>query len=108
MKNNNPLTFDELRKANVERCEKHFNHNLYQWSPLEWGGAAAGEMGELCNLLKKMKRGEHIEIEDVSHEIADCVVYLDLLSAALGIDLGEAVRTKFNIVSDRKNSKIKL
>lgn len=105
---NLPLTFSELRKANVERCTKSFKHNLFQWSPLEWGGAMAGECGEACNLLKKMKRGENVDIKDIAHEIADMVVYADLLSAALGIDLGEAVREKFNIVSDRKNSKVKL
>lgn len=98
------LTFDWLRAANVERCEAVF-HRLHEWSPTDWATAAAGEIGELCNLIKKMRRGETIDEERVASELADCVIYLDLLAARLDIDLGEAVRDKFNRVSiDRKCS----
>ena len=41
-------------------------------------------------------------------ELADVVIYADLLAERLGIDLGAAVRTKFNEVSDRRNIDIRL
>lgn len=101
------MTFRELTKANTKRCNESF-HKINEWSPTDWGCAAAGEMGELCNMLKKMKRGKKIAKSKVADEIADTVMYLDLLATRLDIDLETAVRRKFNIVSDRKKSKIKL
>ena len=53
------LTFNKLREANVKRCNKHF-HKLNDWSPTDWGCALAGEVGELCNFLKKARRGENV------------------------------------------------
>lgn len=101
------LTFNELRQANVERCEQSF-HRLDEWSPTDWATALAGEIGEACNLIKKRRRGEDVADEAIAHELADAVTYIDLLAARLGIDLGEAVRAKFNLVSDRVGSQIKL
>lgn len=110
------LHFSELRYKNVRRCEKSF-HPVTSWSVNDWAVALAGEVGELCNLLKKVKRyddsekvgtnprnqkrPEPIEIAD---EAADVVIYLDLLCARQGIDLGEAVRRKFNRVSEECGS----
>lgn len=101
------LTFSELRKANVERCNKHF-HELEDWSPSDWSNAMAGEAGETCNLTKKIRRGEDIPLHRLADEIADVVIYADLLAARLGLDLGECVRQKFNIVSGRVKSDILL
>lgn len=105
------LTFRRLRLANVDRVSQFDGEfQLHDWSEMEWGCAAAGEMGELCNALKKRARSrKHNEItgkttlsnQDVADEAADVVIYLDLLLAQIGQDLGEAVRRKFNAVSDR-------
>lgn len=102
-----PLTFLELRIANIERCEESF-HSVEGWSPTDWACAAAGEMGEACNLIKKLRRGEAISTTDIGNEIADTVIYLDLLAARLNISLAAAVKRKFNIVSDRVDSTVKL
>jgi len=101
------LTFKQLRMANRTRCEGAF-HPIEEWSPTDWACAAAGEMGELCNMIKKERRGEHADRLAMAHEIADTVIYLDLLAERLGIDLGVAVREKFNIVSERVGSKVRL
>jgi len=101
------LTFSELREVNLARCNENFRP-IDDWTPLEWGGALAGESGELCNFLKKLRRGEHIKKKHIAHELADVVTYADLTAARLGIDLGEAVREKFNIVSKKKKSKYRL
>ena len=87
----------------------------------------AGECGEACNKVKKLRRiaetpeseavhesryrdeksyGDHVEF--LAMELADLVTYADLLAARLGIDLGEAVTRKFNRVSHRVNSNLKL
>ncbi len=42
------------------------------------------------------------------HKLADAVTYLDLLAARMGIDLEQAVQEKFNIVSAKIGSEIRL
>lgn len=101
------LNFNELRRANVARAEAIF-HPIDGWSPTDWACAAAGEMGEACNLIKKLRRGEDIPTNDIAMELADTVTYLDLLAARLGIDLGEAVRAKFNLVSQWYDTGVRL
>jgi NTP pyrophosphatase (non-canonical NTP hydrolase) len=105
------LTFDALRALNVPRVAA-FGQTLASWSPMEWACAAAGEMGELCNALKKRSRKEDPKrpghditgkpipsVRDVADEIADVIIYLDLLAAREGIDVGDAVARKWNEVS---------
>lgn len=74
--------------------------------------------GYLANAIKHVRRGEtegyskHIikatNKEDIGREAADVVIYLDILCTRFGIDLGHAVRNKFNEVSDRVSSDIRL
>lgn len=99
-------TLEKLREINAERC-KAFGHTVNSWSPTDWACALAGETGELCNLIKKMRRGDRVGIDDVAKEAADIVIYLDLLCTRLEIDLEAAIVNKFNEVSDRVNSDIK-
>lgn len=114
------LTFSELRSANVKRCEESF-HPVTSWSVTDWAVAVGGEVGELLNLIKKVRRFEDSEKVginprnlqkpepvEIANEAADVVIYLDLLCARQGIDLGEAVRRKFNQVSDDCGSEEKL
>lgn len=99
------LTFEALRGANVRRCEEAF-HPLDDWSETDWATALAGEVGEACNLLKKRRRGEDIPTQEVADELADVMLYLDLLAARMGIDLEDAVKRKFNAVSERRGSTV--
>lgn len=101
-----PLQFERLRLQSVARCRESFGKDLNDWSDAQWCCAIAGEVGELCNLIKKEFRGmDKIAPVDIQHEIADIAIYLDLFAASRGIDLGEAIRLKFNIVSNRVKSK---
>ena len=96
---NNSLIFAELREANVSRCVRSF-HPLSHWNIAEWGNAMAGEVGEACKITKKMLRGDaDITDDDLASEIADVVIYADLLTASRGIDLDSAIRKKFNQLS---------
>ncbi len=99
-----PLQFRDLRDANLTRVALYRtgdSDHLNSWSETDWACAAAGEMGEMCNFIKKRRRGEDIPLETVGKEMADTVIYIDLLAARMGIDLGMAVRRKFNEVSLR-------
>jgi NTP pyrophosphatase (non-canonical NTP hydrolase) len=127
------LTFNQVRKANRTRCAEKF-HDVEEWSSSDWGNAMAGEFGEVaqelfemhslqlqffaklkaCDTIKKQLRqmqgdAKYAELKKkLAKELADVVLYADLLSEAMGLDLGEAVREKFNEVSVKRGSKIKL
>lgn len=104
------LTFNALRKVNMARCEEVF-HSINDWSPTDWACALAGEAGKTCNAVKKLRRhsdGTNTTkdpqttqacINSIAEELADTIIYADLLAARLGIDLGKAVCDKFNKVS---------
>lgn len=101
------LTLAEFRKTNVARCNSGFT-SLESESPLFYSTALAGEVGEVCNLVKKMHRDKVDHTQAIADELADAYTYLDLLAARLGIDLDVAVPKKFNEVSDRRGVTIKL
>lgn len=107
------LRFDILRAINVRRCVRGFKHSLESWSVAEWTNAAIGELGEACNIAKKMLRhrdgvaGNKGDDRDLAklrrklgRELADAIIYLDLVAASQGIDLGAAVRETFNAKSE--------
>lgn len=101
------LTFNNLRNANEARQR-------------EWPGSeridvsfrgleVAGEAGEVANKVKKWLRaqrgirGKTADIYEIAEEMGDLVVSLDLLAMQLGIDLGQAVKSKFNAVTVENN-----
>jgi NTP pyrophosphatase (non-canonical NTP hydrolase) len=97
--------FAALREANVERQA--------EWDPEKKidiayrGNELAGEVGEACNVIKKIERerrgirGSRDTVEHIAEELADVIVCVDLIAAGEGIDLWQAVRTKFNITSEK-------
>jgi NTP pyrophosphatase (non-canonical NTP hydrolase) len=108
---NSGLSFSELRAANQDRLKdfSHFTKDPEEdWSLNDWAVAAAGEMGEMCNLAKKLRRGEDISAEDIGKEIADTITYLDFVAWKLGLDTGSIVQAKFNEVSRRIGSSVRL
>lgn len=118
------LTFDTLQAINKLRCEAAF-HSVEVWAPWEWSNAMAGECGEACNVTKKMNRiwpanqfkqswnkPEDQLMADLEQkladELADVVIYADLLATRIGRSLGECIRHKFNEKSDEIGSAVKL
>lgn len=116
----NGLTFNTLREANLQRLPEmknrkglpaHSEPDGSDWSIAEWLQAVVGELGELANILKKVKRGDFTKEEvhfDIASELADVQTYLDILSMRLGVDLGEATMRKWNEVSKRVGSKLRI
>lgn len=73
-----------LRKANLQRVSSFGHGGLEAWTPGQWAVAMCGEVGELCNAAKKLWRGDG-DPEKLGSEIADVVIYADLLAARLNI-----------------------
>lgn len=107
------LSFDRLRKVSHERCKRWHPPGSLPWTAADWSNATCGEAGEMANVIKKIRRHEtgaankgdppmEVLLDMVALEIADVVIYCDLLADYLGIDLEEAVRKKFNAVSERQ------
>lgn len=94
-----------LRAANTTRQA--------EWDPtnaitLEYrGNELAGEVGEACNIIKKLARerlglkGSRATKEQLADELADIVICTDLIAMDMGIDLDKAVREKFNRTSEK-------
>lgn len=107
---------EKLKELNALRCEKGFKMKLHDWKLSQWSNAVAGETGELCNICKKFDRGDFDEDgekyfqmnQELAKEAADIVIYLDLLCQSQNIDLADAIVSKFNEVSERVGSDIKM
>lgn len=112
------FTFSNLRYANIRRLPEfkngrgepaHSKPDGSDWGLSQWCNAICGELGEAANLIKKIERGDFTldeKREDLGRELADVVIYLDLLAYRAGIDLGEATISKFNEVSARVGSRV--
>ncbi len=124
------LSFDALANANRARLPQfrnslggiaHSEPDGSDWTPSDWLEAVVGELGEYANVHKKYKRGD-ITAEEferlASKELADVITYLSILAMRAldtpgnphptGIDLGQAVINKFNEVSQRVGSNVRL
>jgi len=99
------MDFQTLRQANQQRHEEWANGA--EVSLAFRGLELAGEAGEVCNELKKLERsrlgmvGGKDGLADVAEELADVLVCVDLVAMDLGIDLGDAVKAKFNKTSEK-------
>jgi NTP pyrophosphatase (non-canonical NTP hydrolase) len=116
----NGLSFNTLRAANEARLPEFKNkngdvaHDLADgsdWSLNDWAVAATGELGESCNVLKKVRRGD-LTLEEarpkLEQEFADVIIYMDLLAKRAGINLGEAVMNTFNAKSVQVGSRVRI
>lgn len=114
-----PLTFDQLTDANRRRLPlfknrqgqpAHTEPDGSDWNLAEWTNAVAGEVGEACNLAKKIVRGDFgapgsleykLALRELAKEFADVVTYADIACTRAGHQLGQVTREKFNEVSER-------
>lgn len=108
------VTLAQLRAANVARQA--------EWTPdpANQPGLAfrtielVGEAGETANTVKKLLReragwaGSRVGLTALAEELADVVICADLLALTAGLDLGSAVRAKFNATSDKHGFKTRI
>ena len=102
----------EVNAARAARWHGHFpNHDGFGGS--DWSNAMAGEAGETCNVVKKLRRIElgigaaepytrESLLAELAKEIGDTYLYLDLLAQFYGLDLAQCVADTFNRVSVRE------
>lgn len=130
------LKLSEIREKNLSRAIQSYGHDkdLSSAGLGTWGSSLAGEYGEVaeelkdllmlildhmktlksCDTIKKslfhLKNDNNEEYNNLiiklRKELADVVLYTDLLSSAFDIDLESAVVEKFNEKSRRKKSDI--
>jgi NTP pyrophosphatase (non-canonical NTP hydrolase) len=108
------LSFASLSQINRQRCQRwHPGFPEDSWTGADWSNAMQGEAGEAGNVVKKLRRAElgtqgaldppalalRAQLGD---EIADTVIYADLLAQFYGLDLALCVARKFNAVSERE------
>lgn len=104
----------QLREQNVSRA-KRWHSDADPWSLADWSNAMCGETGEAANIVKKIRRNETSIgssyntpktkelIPKLAEELADIVIYADLLADQAGINLENAIIDKFNKVSKAQN-----
>lgn len=111
------ISFDDLRAVNDERVRlwhPDFTDpsSVAHWNGADWGNAMQGEAGEAGNIIKKIRRLETIKtsrqsegddlvlIDALGLELADTIIYADIVGNYYGLDLGMCVARKFNITSE--------
>lgn len=99
--------WNELRGSNIRR-DAVWNPNRLLTLSFR-GNELAGEIGEACNILKKIEReriglvGSKATPEMLAEELADGVICLDLIAMEFAIDMEEAIRRKFNKTSRERD-----
>lgn len=100
------MEFDEFQKLSDRRCSEAFPE-CDDWDARDWAMAVAGEAGELCNLLKKVRRGD-LSLEDrdtrrrLLSELADVITYSDLMiTRTFNARTEDVILEKFYEVSRR-------
>lgn len=98
--------YNTLRTANLARMKE-----WVQDVPLSLsfkGNELAGEVGEACNVIKKLDReklglrGSRATVEQLREELADVIICVDLIAMEVGLDMDQAVKDKFNKTSEER------
>lgn len=111
---------------NAQGAPAHTESDGSDLSLAEWANSVLGELGEAANVIKKIRRGDYALDDVVEHrvtginerrtdittapvrvrdlladELADVLIYLDILAFRAGIDLSYATIWKWNATSER-------
>ena len=98
-------THPTLRSANIARQVEWDQDG--QITASYRGNELAGEVGEACNVIKKLERerlgirGSRATIDELADELADVAICADLIARHYGIDLDAAIARKFNATSEK-------
>lgn len=99
-----------LRKADLAR-DTEMTGGKKKFSLSFRGNELAGEVGEACNILKKLDReqlgiiGSKATPEQLLEELADIIICVDLIAMEFDFNLQIAISKKFNKTSSERNLK---
>jgi NTP pyrophosphatase (non-canonical NTP hydrolase) len=103
-------TDDNWTLADLRRCNRD---RQAAWCPDQKpdlsfrGNELGGECGEAQNIIKKLERERHgwrgsrASLDELAAELADVVICADLAAMTAGVDLMDAVKSKFDATSAR-------
>jgi NTP pyrophosphatase (non-canonical NTP hydrolase) len=100
------MDLDYLRDRNRLRQTEWDPHQ--KLTDLFYAVELAGEVGEVCNVIKKLERerqnipGSRDLVSHLEEELADVILVADLLAMVYGIDLSRAIKKKFNATSEKR------
>jgi len=100
------MKLTNLRAANIAR-DQEWNTGSERISMTFRATELAGEVGEACNVIKKLERkriglvGYRDTKGHLAEELADIVICTDLVAMDAGIDLDAAIAAKFNATSEK-------
>ena len=98
------MNISKFQEMNSKRNIFFESKRGVQFDIFDWALAIAGESGELCNLLKKVKRKDFLisdKKKEILQELADIITYCDLAMTNLEANTEEELIDKFKIVSKR-------
>lgn len=102
----NQRSYYTLRDANLARMKEWVSEVKLSLSFK--GNELAGEVGEACNIIKKLDRerlglrGSRATLEELKEELSDVIICVDLIAMEVGLDLEQAVKDKFNKTSEQR------
>ncbi len=102
--------FGRLRAANILR-DKEWNPDKVLSLTFR-STELAGEIGEACNVVKKLERerlglrGSRDTVEHLAEELADGYICLDLIAMEFDIPVWDAIKQKFNKTSNERQLKV--
>ena len=115
------LNLTALRNTNkARRDEWAARDGSMTWLSVDWSNELAGETGEACNVVKKLRRIEtgyrpdprgttrDTLLAKLAEELGDVIICVDLLAMFYDIDLASAVISKFNRTSNEQGLETKL
>lgn len=107
------MDMSNLRAANVAR-DQEWNTGSERVSMTFRATELAGEVGEACNVIKKLEReriglvGSRDTKEHLAEELADIIICTDLVAMDAGVDLDMAIAVKFNATSEKNGLSTRL
>jgi NTP pyrophosphatase (non-canonical NTP hydrolase) len=106
------MEYTTLAEANAVRQKEWDTDN--QITLAFRGNELAGEVGEACNIIKKLERermgirGSRATKQQLLDELSDVVICAYLVAMDIGGDLDDAVRRKFNETSEKMGLQTRL
>ena len=106
------LDLRDLQAANASRQDEWPGAQAV--TPSYRGNELAGEVGEACNVIKKLERmrlgiaGSTDTVEHLAEELGDVIICVALIANEFAIDISDATRAKFNATSEKVGLKSRI